>query len=522
MLTVRIRTKLVLLLTAALVATMGLATWLRVTLTRRQLEAEADQRAREVADDIRRALEALPASAGRMAYADILQGSLDQHRTLVSVELLLQEGTALPSRIVAAPGKKPLITHGASLGGLRAFEPLAVTRTHKVAGQRLIQTRVEVDPEGPLIGQLTTRTSLESVDKMVATQEIVSLYVTLGSILLAAVIISVILEQLVVRRLGQLGGAMGAVEAGDLKSRMAEPRGRDELAQLARGFNRMIARLDEADAEIRAFNQRLAAEVDAATHDLQVKNATLAQLNRLLVETRRELGDKERLAALGQLAAQLAHEIGTPLGSISGHLQLALGNRECPTPLRERLGVTIREVERVGKIVRDYLDSTRPAKPTLSETRMDRIVDEAIELARSAKPSSDVTFERRIADGAATIETDPGLLRQIVVNLLTNALDASSAGGKIVVQVDADGDVAHLRVRDAGAGIDPQDLARIFEPFYTTKGRGKGTGLGLAICKELAQALGGRISVESEPGKGSIFTVTLPRRSQPVRGRSAA
>src|SRR5215472_14334772 len=90
--TVRIRTKLVLLLTVALVATMGLATWLRVALTRRQLEAEADQRAREVADDIRRALEALPASAGRTAYADILQGSLDQHRTLVSVELLLQEG----------------------------------------------------------------------------------------------------------------------------------------------------------------------------------------------------------------------------------------------------------------------------------------------------------------------------------------------------------------------------------------------------------------------------------------------
>src|SRR5262252_3756704 len=410
--TVRIRTKLVLLLTVALVATMGLATWLRVALTRRQLEAEADQRAREVADDIRRALEALPASAGRTAYADILQGSLDQHRTLVSVELLLQEGP-VQNRFVASPGKKPLITHGPSLGGLRAFEPLAVTRTHKIAGQRLIQTRVDVDPAGPQIGKLTTRTSLESVDKMVATQEMVSLYVTLGSILLAAVVISAILERVVVRRLGQLGGAMGAVETGDLKSRMPEPRGRDELAQLARGFNRMIARLDEADAEIRAFNQRLAAEVDAATHDLQVKNATLAQLNRLLVDTRRELGDKERLAALGQLAAQLAHEIGTPLGSISGHLQLALGNRECPTSLRERLGVAIREVERVGKIVRDYLDSTRPAKPTLLEARLDRIVDEAVELARSAKPAaSDITIERRIADGAATIETDPGLLRQ--------------------------------------------------------------------------------------------------------------
>ena len=517
----RIRTKLVLLLTAALVITMGLATWLRVALTRRQLEADAYERANEIAEDIRRALQALPASAVRTDYADILQGALAQHRTLMSVELVMQEGP-VQSRYVASPGKKPLIEHGPALGGVRAWEPLSVSRTNKLTGQRLIQLSVKVDPDGPLYGRLTTRTSLDPVDKMIATQEKVSLFVTVGSVLLAAVVISVILERVVVRRLGQLGGAMGAVEAGDLGSRMPEPRGRDELAQLARGFNRMIGRLDEADAEIRAFNQRLAAEVDRATRDLQVKNAALAQLNRLLVETRRELGDKERLAALGQLAAQLAHEIGTPLGSISGHLQLALSNRECPQPLRERLGVAIREVERVGKIVRDYLDSTRPAKPTLLETRLDRIFDEAIELARSAKPQSDVRIDRKVADGAATIETDPGLLRQIVVNLVTNALDAVTAGGTVTVEALAEGDVAHVRVRDSGAGIDAQDLARIFEPFYTTKGRGKGTGLGLAICKELAQALGGRISVESEPGKGSVFTVTLPRRSQPVRGRSAA
>src|SRR5262249_55879451 len=200
MVIVRIRTKLVLLLTFALVSTMGLATWLRVTLTRRQLEAEAYQRAREVAEDIRRALQALPPSAVRTDYADIVQGALAQHRTLVSIELVMQEGP-VQSRYVASPGKKPLITHGAALGGVRAWEPLTMSRTHKITGQRLIQLSVGVDPEGPLYGVLTTRTSLEQVDKMIATQEMVSLYVTLGSILLAAVIISVILERVVVRRL---------------------------------------------------------------------------------------------------------------------------------------------------------------------------------------------------------------------------------------------------------------------------------------------------------------------------------
>jgi signal transduction histidine kinase len=303
---------------------------------------------------------------------------------------------------------------------------------------------------------------------------------------------------------------MGSVERGDLSRRVAEPAARDEVSHLASGFNRMLTELEAADREIRAFNQVLSSRIADATRDLSEKNTALAQLNRLLVQTRRELGDKERLAALGQLAAQLAHEIGTPLGSISGHLQLALSSRDCPGGLRERLGVANREVERVGKIVRDYLDSTRPAQPALSPTRIDRVVDEAIELARSAKEARAVSIARRIDEAVATMQTDPGLLRQILVNLITNALDAVGEGGRITVEGDADGDHVRLRVRDTGAGIDPQDLARIFEPFYTTKGRGKGTGLGLAICKELARALGGRITVESEPGRGSTFTLSLP------------
>src|SRR5439155_3595664 len=112
----------------------------------------------------------------------------------------------------------------------------------------------------------------------------------------------------------------------------------------------MLARLQDADTEIRAFNRRLADEVRAATLDLARKNDALGQLNRLLLEARRQLGDKERMAALGQLAAQLAHEIGTPLGSVSRHLQLALTGRDVPAPLKDRLQVATRELERVSKI----------------------------------------------------------------------------------------------------------------------------------------------------------------------------
>jgi signal transduction histidine kinase len=115
---------------------------------------------------------------------------------------------------------------------------------------------------------------------------------------------------------------------------------------------------------------------------------------------------------------------------------------------------------------------------------------------------------------ARQLDTDPGLLRQILVNLLTNAADAvlqSDGKGGIRVDGRAVDSAVELAISDDGVGIAAEDVARIFEPFYTTKGRGKGTGLGLAICRELAGSLGGRISVESAPGRGSTFTLRLPR-----------
>src|SRR5215470_369177 len=195
----RIRTKLVLLLTAAVIVTMGTATWLRIALTRRQLVAESNQRAHEVADDIKRALDNLPQSADRTVYADILNSAVKAHPTLVQVELIMQEGP-VQSRYTAAPGQQPRI----ELGGVRSYrswEPLAVTRSgiRRMAGQRMISVITPVDPDGPLIGVLTTRTTLDPVDRAIKTQEFVSLEVTIGAILLATILISFITERVVVR-----------------------------------------------------------------------------------------------------------------------------------------------------------------------------------------------------------------------------------------------------------------------------------------------------------------------------------
>jgi len=303
----------------------------------------------------------------------------------------------------------------------------------------------------------------------------------------------------------------------DLRRRLPAVRTRDEVGRLSEGFNRMLERLSQADAQIRAFNQRLGAEIEKATHDLSEKNVALGQLNRLLNDMRLDNASKVRLATLGQLAAQLAHEIGTPLSSVSGHIQLALLQRDLPVALRERLDVSAREIERISKIVRDYLDSTRPLEPERQPTALPRLLEEAVELVQGVAPAKQASVTWKVAPSVGEVVTDPGLLRQIVVNLLSNALDAVDRNGRVEVEAHpvADGDIL-ITVSDTGHGIPPDDLRRIFEPFYTTKGRGKGTGLGLAICRQLTAALGGTISVESEAGKGSTFFVRLPRQGPPV------
>ncbi len=371
------------------------------------------------------------------------------------------------------------------------------------------EVRMPIDPEGPWRGELTISVTREPIEQILRTETLTSSLVAAVSMLVLTLLTAFIIERVVSGPVTNLEAAMKRVESGSLAERVKSER-QDEIGALERGFDAMIERIAEADASIRAFNRRLADEVHAATVDLAQKNEVLDQLNRVLLETRRELGDKERLAALGQLAGQLAHEIGTPLASVSGHLQLALILRDLPAPLRERLLVAEREIERISRIVRDYLDSTRRVVPQPSAIDLERVLDEAIGVALGRRP---VAVERVWTDRPASIVTDPGLMRQILINLLTNAADAVAhlPRGTITVTIAAPGADLAIAVRDNGDGIAAEDLQRIFEPFYTTKGRGKGTGLGLAICRELATALGGRIAVESQPGHGSTFTVRVPR-----------
>lgn len=506
-----IRTK-IWLIAVSVAVTVGVASWGRMYLTRNRIIKDGQAAAEEIAHDIAEDLKSVEADADDRDLEEKLLGYLNRHSRIVRLDLYVYREASTPSSRIAAPrGDRPEITRFAPFNR----QPLGFTKAQGAGEAQEQPIELPVDLKGPWKATLVMRWTLGPVESFLKTEEQISIIFAIGFVVVLTFVSGLITDKVVGKPLEVLAGAMRDVEKGDL-SRRVPVETVDEVGRLSQGFNRMLERLSQADAQIRAFNQRLAAEIEMATHDLSEKNATLGQLNRLLNDMRLDIASKVRLATLGQLAAQLAHEIGTPLSSVSGHIQLGLLQRDLPPALRERLEVSAREVERISKIVRDYLDSTRPLEPERAETQLPRLLEEAVEVVRGTDPAPRATVTSKVDPALGPLVTDAGLLRQILVNLIANALDAVDRSGKVEIAATAEDNDVLITVSDTGHGIAPDDLRRIFEPFYTTKGRGKGTGLGLAICRQLTAALGGTISVQSQPGQGSTFYVRLPRDGAPA------
>lgn len=509
-----IRGKVWLLVAISAAATAAVTLWVRIYAMRIELTRQAQASADEIADDIKQGLERFEPEAEERDYAIALSNYINRHPRIQRLQLVVEHDApssppSSPSvRIVAPRGESPEITRLPYL----PREPIVYTRKATEGDVYIVQRFVDL--KGPWQGNLLMNWSLSPVQSLIRVTERWSLILGVAHLVSLVLLTGFLINRIVLRRLELLASAMRDVEGGNLDRRVVigAP---DEVGRLSQGFNQMLDQLSNANREIRAFNQRLAHEIELATQDLSRKNIALGQLNRLLNELRRENASKVRLATLGQLAAQLAHEIGTPLSSVSGHLQLAQLQRDLAPGLRERLEVASREITRIGRIVRDYLDSTRALEPERKPTSLKQLLHEAVEVTGGVEPASKPMVAIDILDDPPDFLTDPGLLRQIIINLLSNAADAIAQDGHVTVSAKTDSDWVNIAVSDTGAGISPDDLRRIFEPFYTTKGRGKGTGLGLAICRELARALGGNIDVESTPGKGSTFTVRLPVHGVP-------
>jgi two-component system, NtrC family, sensor histidine kinase HydH len=249
----------------------------------------------------------------------------------------------------------------------------------------------------------------------------------------------------------------------------------------------------------------------AATRRAQLAADELARANQQLREAEAQVRRTERLAALGQLSAGLAHEIRNPLSTIKGSAEMLLKNVDANREVAHELaGFISTEVDRTNALVTRFLDFARPLALRLEKAEITEVIDEAVAQVEKHTPPLEVSIYKNYSPDIPPFPLDRQLMERVLYNLLLNAAQASPPQGSVTVKTRQSGDTVEIDVIDRGTGIAPKDRESIFNPFFTTKS--SGVGLGLAIVSKIVDEHGGEITVESEPGAGSVFRVFLPIR----------
>ncbi len=331
--------------------------------------------------------------------------------------------------------------------------------------------------------------------------------------------------------------AFGAVQA---RRRVVVPMQRLATASRELGagtFGRRLAA--EGPREVvdvaHSFNE-MSEALECRTDDLEKAVCDLRDSNRALREARTGLDRAERMAAVGRLASGVAHEVGNPMGALLAYLALVQRDAALSDEAREHLGRASEQGERIRRILKQLLDFSKPPRPERVPLDLPALARESVELTRTQTRLRGVAFEVRVEDEVPTVCGDPGMVAQILLNLVLNAGDAVDADtGRVEIAVrgtvaktregEGRGEAAAMRVAagsraaldavecvvtDNGPGVRSEDRERIFDPFFTTKPPGEGTGLGLANSRRLAEELGGHLElVESDAG-GGAFRLVLP------------
>jgi len=356
-------------------------------------------------------------------------------------------------------------------------------------------------PERQVLGVLDVGYSLGDVDAALSEFRRFSLLVTAVASLAIAAFFWYFAHKRVVRPVEALVQATRRVAHDQLDTEIhVEARG--ELGLLAASFNEMVRALRQMEREVHQLTDNL-------EHKVAERTAELTAAHETLVRT-------EKMSSLGKLSASIAHEINNPLAGILTFAKLMIrtieqgpvGDAERKTLVRQ-LALVQRETERCSAIVRNLLDFARERPLALKEVNVNLVVDEVFSLISNQTAMQNVEMVKDLAP-LPTAEADFGQLRQAFVNIAMNAIEAMPKGGHLWVTTRPlpEEDSIEIVFQDDGPGVPPELMQKIFDPFFTTKE--KGTGLGLSVVYGIVERHKGRVSVESEPGKGTRFTIRLP------------
>ena len=299
---------------------------------------------------------------------------------------------------------------------------------------------------------------------------------TAGALLICVAVIMV-LAVAIRRPMLELQDKIARVRLGDMDASVSFASRNDEVGDLGRDFNDMVAQLKASREEI----QRL--------HQTQMSRA-------------------EHFATLGELATGLAHEIRNPLAGIAGVIEIVGRDLPPDSPARSVIKDAKEEALQINRILTELLDTARPKPPQFRVSDVCATAEHAVMFARQQAITKRIMIEMEVSGTIPPVDHDPNQINQVLLNLLLNAIQSMDKPGAIRVMLETDEDDVLITVADEGKGIAPEHLPNIFRPFFTTKGHG--TGLGLSLARRTVESHGGHIDVSSEVGKGSRFQIRLP------------
>jgi two-component system NtrC family sensor kinase len=420
----------------------------------------------------------------------------------VAAQQLIREASTRNSELIMrwvslVPGASPQDAPLASLDQIRPVldGKTLVVRTPVPTGDERRITYMPLFIHGEPHGALEISESLLAERGFTRTTEMQVAATTLVILLLCGTIASALGFWFVGRPIQALCEKARRVGAGDLSGPL-DVRQRDEIGLLARELNAMCEHLAET-------NQRLT----AATEE---RIATLEQLRHA-----------DRLKTVGQLASGVAHEVGTPLNVIAGRAKMISQRIVEGDDVIDNARIVADQAGRITTIIRQLLDFSRRRGPSLGAHDLRPIVARSVDLLGALARKRGITIAVEEPGRPLLADVDPAQMQQVLTNLILNGLQAMPGGGRLTLRLGRreaspppdlgtePADFATITVEDEGVGIPPDDLGHVFEPFFTTKDVGEGTGLGLSVAWGIVRDHGGWIEVESEPGRGSRFTVLL-------------
>ena len=300
----------------------------------------------------------------------------------------------------------------------------------------------------------------------------------------------------IIKPLQRMVVATNQIANGDLNHKV-EIRTQDEIGELASAFNQMTEKLKAANKQLVDWGTTLEKKVEERTRELVDMQARLIQ--------------SEKLASLGKLAAGIAHEINNPLGGVLIYTHLLLEDADKDSAQYENLKKVIKETTRCKDIVKGLLEFSRPKEPEMVPTDINEAINRALAIFEPQALFQNIKVNREFSEVPKVI-ADSSQLQQVFTNIISNAAEAMAGSGILTIRTSLDNRAGRIKIEftDTGHGIRPEDMNRLFEPFFSTKEVGKGTGLGLAISYGIVQRHQGFIEVRSEIGRGSTFAVLLP------------